>query len=554
MRFIKLFKKNSILIAIISFMTFTACSNDREEAAGKSEKEITDFFFSGSIISEDEDSTLNQPATRAKVDDNKKFIWEQGDKVSIFSHATYYISTAVAQETGAITHFVGPILGKAGDPISMFYPAINGTTVMRSNVFGVLNLNIETQKGTLDYIANKLAFKFGHGSVSSVSGNTAHVSATLHEQTALCNCKFTFMLNGKTMKVKKMYITGAASRSSINLNTKKPDGDLTLQHSTETDKIDITPDAPADMMYVVLFPTAKKEETYTITVTGADGKSYTSTQKMTLEAGKYYSFTLNLGGEQPPYIECDGVKWAKSNFVVLDPCRPWCQSSYGFYKRPWSSNLTKQCVYDTFRWGVIGDAAWNPNCYYCPPSGNKEISGKMYIDPQMRCETKDFRKARYGDIVYWATCGQYRLPTAEEMTKLFTVRSWEYGKHAERCRRPAYGFMFTCPQRGARTTRYDYYCPTRFSWWDFEDGVFLPFASYMTPDGCWNWNSGACVSKYMTSTLDHGCVDAWRFGHEINTRGCERDWKTHKQCDAHTLRAKYSPAEFVPIRAVYVGK
>lgn len=552
MRFINLLRVSSIFILII---TLTACTNDKEESSDKAGMEITDFFFSGSMLGANGDSSLVQPMTRAKVDDDKNFIWDVGDKVSIFSYATYYISTAEAKESGSITHFEGQMVCKPGDRISMFYPAINGTTVTSSSVFGHLNLNISTQKGTLDYVANNLAFKFGHGSVSSVSGNTAHVSAKLHEQTALCNCKFTFKLNGKTLTVKNIKITGAASRASINLKTDKPDGSLTLYHSTETDVVDVKPDALAEIMYVVLFPTEKQEETYTITITGADGKIYTAKQGMTLEAGKYYDFTLNLGeGEQPPYVECDGVKWAKSNFVVLDPCRPWCQSSYGFYQKPWSSNLTKRCVYDTFRWGVIGDAAWNPNCYYCPPSGNKEISGKMYTDPQMRCETKDFRKARYGDIVYWATCGKFRLPTAEEMTMLFTVRSWKYGMYAERCRRPAYGFMFTCPKQGTRTTNYDYYCPVRFSWSDFEDGVFLPFASYMTPDGRWSWNGGACVSKYMTSTLDHGCVDAWRFGYDVNRNGYERDWKTHKECDAHTLRAKYSPAEFVPIRAVYVGK
>ena len=57
----------------------------------------------------------------------------------------------------------------------------------------------------------------------------------------------------------------------------------------------------------------------------------------------------------------------------------------------------------------------------------------MFTDPEMQHETKDFRKARYGDIVYWATCGELRLPTAEEMTTLFTAYSWEYGFFGEHC-------------------------------------------------------------------------------------------------------------------------
>jgi|GEM_PF-626914 len=603
MNITKLLKGVSLFITIA---TLAACSSDnKEESLNGAGTEISGFLLSASTFTTSKDTTSVSPLTRGHVDDNARFIWDKGDKVSIFNYATYSISTAEAIETGHVTHFQSQMVCKAGDRIAMFYPAINGTTVKESSVFGHLDLNISEQKGMLDYLANYLLFKFGHGSVSSVTGNTARVSAVLYEQTSLCNCKFIFKQNGQTLPIREMKITGAPSKASINLVTNNSNGDLRPSHSEQTDVINVKPDSPVGLLYTALFPTNKQKETYTITVTGTDGKTYTTKRDMTLEAGKYYNFNIELEtAEEPPYVECDGVKWAKSNFVVLDPCRPWCQSSYGFYKEPWSSNVTKRCVYDTFRWGVIGNDAWNSRGYYCPPSGTKEISGKMYTDPQMHCETKDFRKARYGDIVYWATCGKFRLPTAEEMTKLFTVRSWAYGmygsnryqnaeevtycgphgrghwgRHGGRRgggrhggghwgrpgRRPgghhewpdcksAYGLLFTCPENGVRTTSYDRQCPKCFSWEDIENGVFLPFAAYRTSDGCWSRDAAQCVTKYMSSTLYNSCVDAWCFGHSVNAGGYENDWKTGKRCDAHTLRTKYSPADFLPIRAVYVDK
>lgn len=108
------------------------------------------------------------------------------------------------------------------------------------------------------------------------------------------------------------------------------------------------------------------------------------------------------------------------------------------------------------------------------------------------------------------------------------------------------------PEGEVRTTCYDVRCPKRFSWHDLCDGTFLPLAFYRTSNGCWAWNR--CVSKYMTSTLAQGCVDAWSFGHHVNPYGNETDWKTDKRCDAHTLRSRHSPCEFMPIRAVYVDK
>ncbi len=541
---------SGILSILVTAAIFTACINDEttDKASGKG------ALVSGFNLSASQTSTSETFMTRAKVSSDGAFTWNVGDKVSVFNFSTYYTSTAETTEAGAETHFEGQMVATRGDSIAMFYPAINDVTVKSGTEFGQLNLDISKQMGTLDDFANRFYFKFGLGRVDDVSNGIAAVSAKLQDQVALCNCKFTFKLNGETLMMKGVKITGAPSVATVNLRTDNLNGSLTPSHSTQTDVIDVTPPSADSVADIAMFPTGGQEETYTLTVTGADGNTYSVKQAMTLVAGKYYNYVIELGEDNTP--ECDDVRWAKSNFVLYDLCYSWNRSSYGFYCRPWSSNATRRRGYrvcDTFRWGVIGEAAWNPYVPYCPPSGDREISGKMFTDPEMRHETKDFCKARYGDIVYWATCGKLRLPTAKEMTKLFTARSWEYGMHEDYCQWPAYGFMFTCPPKGeARTTRYDYCYPKRFSRWDFDSGIFLPLASYRTGGG--RWTCERYVSKYMTSTLVQGCVDTWSFGHNVNPGGSKTDWKTGAKCDARTLRSRYSPCEFVPIRAVYVDK
>ena len=53
-------------------------------------------------------------------------------------------------------------------------------------------------------------------------------------------------------------------------------------------------------------------------------------------------------------------------------------------------------------------------------AGKNDISGKMYTDQTCINATTDFAAAKYGDIAFWASNGAYRMPTAEEMEKLYT--------------------------------------------------------------------------------------------------------------------------------------
>ncbi len=73
-----------------------------------------------------------------------------------------------------------------------------------------------------------------------------------------------------------------------------------------------------------------------------------------------------------------------------------------------------------FNFGGIEDPFTNDITKGASIAGSKDISGKMYTDQTCINETTDFAAAKYGDVAYWASNGKYRMPTAEEMQKLYT--------------------------------------------------------------------------------------------------------------------------------------
>ena len=73
-----------------------------------------------------------------------------------------------------------------------------------------------------------------------------------------------------------------------------------------------------------------------------------------------------------------------------------------------------------FNFGGIENPFINDAAKCISLAGKNDISGKMYTDQTCVNTTTDFAAAKYGDIAFWASNGAYRMPTAEEMEKLYT--------------------------------------------------------------------------------------------------------------------------------------
>ena len=183
---------------------------------------------------------------------------------------------------------------------------------------------------------------------------------------------------------------------------------------------------------------------YDVTLTFMASKVPTTKtyKRVTFEKNKVYRTTptgfLDTYIMMPythPYVEVQGVKWAKGNFVHLvngDPDFPdWHPEYWGvapgqFYiaggkasqfKQPYQQKATYM---DLFRFGAIASAL-NLTSGDCM-SGNKSISKQLYTDASGQTTTTDTALAKYGDIVWFHTKNytqKYRMPSDAEMRALY---------------------------------------------------------------------------------------------------------------------------------------
>ena len=84
-------------------------------------------------------------------------------------------------------------------------------------------------------------------------------------------------------------------------------------------------------------------------------------------------------------------------------------------------------AYDHFNWGGIEDNFSYNNKFATRADGGVDICGKMFTDAELTTETKDFAAAKYGDLAFWASKGQYRMPTEAELSTLFEKANAQYG-------------------------------------------------------------------------------------------------------------------------------
>lgn len=183
------------------------------------------------------------------------------------------------------------------------------------------------------------------------------------------------------------------------------------------------------------------------------------------------------------YIELFGTKWVKGNlqygasigtstgfrnlWSVASTQWRFPESGLGFGNH--SSRQDFDAIYH-FNWGVCGKNAISQSLY---AKYNGDISGKMFIDQSCTQQTMDFNIASYGDIAYWASNGKYRMPTKEEMYRLFSMASYSRGCYVAADGSQTFGFLFKEPENGTRVveTKFQYYTD-----YDLEHYLFLPNA------------------------------------------------------------------------------
>lgn len=322
------------------------------------------------------------------------------------------------------------------------------------------------------------------------SSNLLNASVDLYELTAKCN--FCFKDNSDyAVPIKTVIFSvnagGIYKSRIINLKTGQLEGG-TLVNSLSLNTND---DEKWDKKISFnLFPSAS---ILNCLVTDKKGNTYDgSTSMFRLSEGDSYNEIIKCDkmSEAQEYVEVCGVKWAMGNLqydALIEGDKGFrkhyriANNQYDYFgaiDKSYKDTISyDSCRIDRFNWGVVGDYVFDINKRGRINSGEIDISGKLFTDNLfMTNEINDFNLAKYGDLCYWASNGKYRLPTKEELYKLYYEASikWGYietpeGLHIR-------GALFTTPQ-GERIvdTKNKYNVITNE---DLKHGLFLPAAGF----------------------------------------------------------------------------
>lgn len=218
--------------------------------------------------------------------------------------------------------------------------------------------------------------------------------------------------------------------------------------------------------YMGLWPTTlAKDSKVTVSVMTEKGKEFvkdiTLPSEMEFAQGDMTGFTVNMSAT-PEYIEktyepiegtvnVAGIYWALGNLEYTkdgnstsdDFVKDWriAPTQYHHFNMETTNASVTNPTYVNvahFNFGGIGTDE-NGDCRGFVPNANYvvnttasfEFSGKMYTDQTCTTVTTNYADAKFGDIAFWASKGQYRMPTAEEFENLYskacrTEATYEY--------------------------------------------------------------------------------------------------------------------------------
>ena len=159
-----------------------------------------------------------------------------------------------------------------------------------------------------------------------------------------------------------------------------------------------------------------KQTTIRLTSVSVSGKK--------VEAAAYYPITLQVKEyiPNPPYIEIDGVKWGKYNLQYTPGKKTdgW-EDGYHLAANPWdyyypdndipglNGGLNPDAVkFDRFRWGDISKAHNYANASRPHYSDSTTGISEKILDSN----------SEFGDLAYYASKHNWRLPTMDDFKKL----------------------------------------------------------------------------------------------------------------------------------------
>ena len=255
--------------------------------------------------------------------------------------------------------------------------------------------------------------------------------------------KVDFTFNGtKLTNIKKLVLSNVITGGDFKVQTGQ-------MNNTKIGSIEVKPANPAELLYVAIFPTngfKPKFEVYT-----TDNKAYTYTVTASdweTKTAKVYPITVAVKEftPNPPYVEVNNVKWGKYNLQYTPGSNAdgWT-GGYHLAANPWdyyysdgrlpvlstgSAAETDGIKSDHFRWGDISKAhnyGYDAKMHYDETVG--DIKGQITTPNE------------FGDLPYYASQQQWRLPSPEDFEELMR-NTTEYVGYYNDGTNKIYGALF----------------------------------------------------------------------------------------------------------------
>lgn len=416
------FKKIYGLILGVIAAGLTSCSSDlnNEEKAPVSPNETAKRTLS---ISTGDAKTRSE----VKIDADNK--WVTGDKFMAYnrtftgpsSESRYGMLTA--NSTGTRTTLEGVIACKDDDELGIFYPGTFVTGFDQGKMPVKMTASyINGNKGQDGSVENLKYFDYSYGK-GKVTVNGASASGSVDMKKLYSVLELDFTAGGvKLTNIKKLVLSNVLTEAVYNIPNNKLE-------EIETGAIEVNSPVALEKVYVAILPQNHFSPTFEVYTT--DNKSYrfaVNTPNFNLVPAMIYPFTVQVKEftPNPPYIEIDGIRWGKYNLQYTPNSKTagW-KDGYHLAKNPWDyfytesspmnlepnvikfpSSNAENAKFDHFRWGDISKAH------------SFAYSDKDHYDTSVQNIEKKNSNNEYGDIAYYASNANWRLPNAGEFESL----------------------------------------------------------------------------------------------------------------------------------------
>lgn len=268
--------------------------------------------------------------------------------------------------------------------------------------------------------------------------------------------------------------------------------------------------------YMNVWPaTLKAESEYSVIVTTTNSKfikkgTIPADKPLTFAMGDITTLTVNMATAEEDvvassdYVTVAGIKWATGNLWYDEDGT----TEEGFVNG-WSIAPNQHCCIvnsldgyttrDVFNFGGINNP-FAPSGAATPAEG-VNIGGLLFTDAACTTPAGSWADAQYGDIAYWASKGQYRMPTTNEFATLIEKANSKLASF-----NGVDGVYFWNPEAGQERTQTvaDNTTAVTISKEELANGVFFPGVGrgYNKADDDYAVSAGAAIYRASEVELE----------------------------------------------------